>query len=126
MDSINGLNQIAQIIRQRLSADRSSPSVTKEMDLSATSSAAAGGAKVSADEIKRKIGGRIKALSGEERRGKKAAQIFVEVVLMWEFGDQMLNDPQFAELSNDVVESMVENPVVWKKLQTLLSQLSGP
>jgi len=82
-------------------------------------------AKAEPEKIKRKIGDRIKALSVEDRCGPKAAQIFVEVVMTWEFGENLLHDPAFTELSRDVVKSMTDNPKIWSKLKMLLAELGG-
>jgi hypothetical protein len=123
MDPINELNQIARILRQKLS-ERSSPLSSKGAGSSTavSSSTARTCPKASAEEIKRKIGERIKALSGEDKGGRRAAQIFVEVILLWEFGDHLIQDPQFTELSREVVNTMAENPKIWHKLHALLKE----
>ena len=49
--------------------------------------------------------------------------MFVEIVITWEFGEQLLQDPQFTELTKDVVKTMEQDPTTWKQLQTLLYEL---
>lgn len=124
MDPIKGMNQIAQILRQKL-AERNASHIKSSSgsDASPSRSAPARAPKATVDDIKRKIGERIGALPDKERRSPRAAQIFVEIVITWEFGEQILQDPQFTDLANEVVNAMVENPVVWEKMQTLLDGL---
>lgn len=123
MDPVKGINQIARILRQKIS-ERSPSSSKTDLNTSTLTAAPHGGAaaKANVDELKRKIAERIKALSADDRRKTKAAQIFVEMVMTWEFGEQLLQDPQFTELSKEVVNAMAENPALWKKLQTLLNE----
>lgn len=125
MDPIKGMNQITQILRQKLS-ERSSSLTGTDTALSNAGMQAGPATKAGVDEIKRKIGARIKALSDDERRGTKAVQIFVESVITWEFGDQLLQDPQFTNLSKEIVQAMSENQGVWKKMQALLKEFEKP
>jgi len=125
MDPVNGLNQIVQILRQKLSEGSSSHSKKSIGTSSGTSGIALRtDAKLSVEEIKHKIGDRIKSLSDEEMQGTKGAQIFVELIITWEFGDRLLQDSQFTQLSKDVVNTITENPTAWKHLQTLLHELT--
>jgi hypothetical protein len=124
MDPIKGINQIAQILRQKM-AERKSAQVQSGSGIdAATVGASVGkGSKASTDEVKRKIGERIRALPEEERKSPQAARIFVETVIAWEFGEQLLQDPQFTDLSTEVVNALAGNPAVWEKMQTLLGGL---
>ncbi|MBV1789692.1 hypothetical protein KQ940_16680 [Marinobacterium sp. D7] len=122
MDPINGLSQITQILRQKLSEH------TKTQKKSGSSGSHASTSdkraeKPSIQEIERKIAERIKALSDEELRGKKGSQIFVETVIAWEFGEQLLADPDFADFASDVVKTLHEHPDVKDKLGKMLTSL---
>lgn len=121
MDPIKGMNHITRILRQKM-AERKSSQVKSDSGSYASLNSAGPGKlpKASVDEVKRKIGERIRALPDEEKKGTKAAHIFVETVIAWEFGEQLLQDPQFMDLSKEVVNAMAENPSVWEKMQTLL------
>jgi len=123
MDPIKGMNQITQILRQKLSG-RSSPLAGTGNASSNAARQTGPAARAGIDEIKRKIGARIKSLSEDERRGAKAVQIFVESVITWEFGDQLLQDPQLTDLSKEIVQAISENQDVWNKMQALLNQIA--
>jgi hypothetical protein len=125
MDPIKGMNHITRILRQKM-AERNSSQIKSDSGNYASLNSAGPGKlpKASADEVKHKIGERIRALPDKEKKGPKAAHIFVETVITWEFGEQLLQDPQFMDLSKEVVDAMAENPSVWKKMQTLLEEFA--
>ena len=60
-------------------------------------------------------------LEPEERHGPRAAQVFVESVLAWEFGDEVLDDPDFVELTRQVRAAMTDDPMLWRKVQSVLA-----
>jgi len=126
VDPLNGLSQISQILRQKFS-ERSQQATRKKIGTSVSDAyvPSRAGTKASAEEIKRKIHERIKGLSAAERKGKRGAQIFIELVLLWDFGDHLLRDPQFTELSKEVVEAMAGNCTVWRQLQKLLEEIGS-
>lgn len=124
MDPVNGINQIVQILRKKI-GERSTATVSK-------SDSSAGGMSnaqtqrrsiASAEDIQRKIGARIRALSEDQRHGTKATQVFVETIITWELGDGLLQDPRFAQLSKDVVNTIDENKVLRSQMRELLQQL---
>lgn len=65
----------------------------------------------------------MRALTPEERQSWKATQVFAETVLVWHFGDAVLEDPAFAELSRDVGRAMASDPAIWGKFQGMLAGL---
>lgn len=122
MDPVNGLNQIMQVLRRRLG----SKATQESKNLSKSSQPATGThstAKPGSDEILRRIGERIQALNPDEKRGAKAMQIFIESVLVWEFGEELLQDPRFTEIAREVQHTISENELARQKLTALLDQL---
>ena len=122
MDPINGLSQIMRVLRERL-AQKSSSSEKSSAKSGAASPSRKSTSKAAPDEIMRRIGERIRALSPDERRGGKGIQIFVESVLVWEFGEELLQDPRFTEIAKEVQSSISENSTARDKLLSLLNQL---
>jgi SOS response regulatory protein OraA/RecX len=82
---------------------------------------AAAGTRASVEEVRRRVAERIAGLDAAERSGARAAQILVESVLVWEFGEEVLDDPEFAELTRQVRAAMTDDPQVWRKLQGVLA-----
>jgi hypothetical protein len=122
MDPINGLSQIMRVLRERLAQKSGSTDKTSAKS-SAAASSRKSAAKAAPDEIMRRIGERIRALTPEERRGGKGIQVFVESVLAWEFGEELLQDPRFTEIAREVQASISENSNARDKLVSLLNQL---
>ena len=120
MDPINSIGQIAQILRRKL-ANRTDSRNADETASRLSDKAPAD--KVSPEEIRRKISARIQSLDIEERQGPKAALIFIESIIVWEFGEELLEDPKFSELSKSVLDSFSADTNASAKLNALLTQL---
>ncbi len=120
MDPVNGISQIVQILRRKL-ADRATPRVAGDATSMAPDRAPA--QKASAEEVRRKISARIQRLTIEERKGPRAAQIFVESIIAWEFGDEVLQDPKFADLAKEVFDTIAADAQISARLKTLLGQM---
>ena len=123
MDPVNGVGQIVQILRRKLGERRVDRSST---DSSSKSAGTNRTRKAPAEEIRRRIGTRIGELDEDDRTGPKAAQIFVESVIAWEFGDDVLQDPEFGELAREVAETITGNDQSSARLKSLLGDLSIP
>jgi hypothetical protein len=53
----------------------------------------------------------------------KAALVFVESVLLAEFGEKLLNDPEFRDLATQVQSAMISNAEIREELQRLTQQI---
>lgn len=126
MDPVNQLSQIIQSLRQRLNkttvsqgtspahaADRQSPSVIDRRPLT----------RATVTELRDRIGTRIRQLPAEQRTSKLAAQVFVESVLVWEFGDDILQYKKFGRLSTDIQTAITSDVQAWARLQQFLQQV---
>jgi hypothetical protein len=122
MDPTKAIGQLSRILHKKIS--ESSPKLAQKQKTDASSiRSSLSGESMSIAELKNKIAKRIKELSTDERSGKKGAQVFVEAILIREFGDNILQDPMFTELSKDVVDTMAENETLWNKMQAMLKEV---
>jgi hypothetical protein len=123
-DSIDGLSRIMQALQQRLEAQQPR---SRRAGSPAKSSGTAGGAGArpgaGIDQVKKQLGSRIRALDPVDRGGPAGMRIFVEAILTWEFGEQMLNDPRFDELSREVQSQLSADPAIGVRLKRLLERL---
>ncbi len=76
------------------------------------------------------ISQRVKALEPDDpQRGKKAFRIFLESVLLNEFGEELINDHSFYQMVDAVEQSMEQDPqialAVDKAVLGLLNQHLG-
>ena len=123
MDPVGGLSEIMRLLQRQL-AEKKQQSERLEPTGGQTGTPArraTTASKVSPEEIQRRIGERIRMLEPEERQGPRAAQVFVESVLAWEFGDEVLDDPDFVELTRQVRTAMTDDPMLWRKVQGVLA-----
>ena len=121
-DPISGLTGIMQALRQRM-ADRSKKSGSSAAKSPAEKSRPRPSGKASIDELKSQIAARLGAMSPDERSSSQAARIFVESALAWEFGDEILTDPDFAKLVSDVEQAIASSPKSRQEFANLLKIL---
>lgn len=54
-----------------------------------------------------------------------APAVTVREVLIWEFGENVLNHPQFSEVANSVTQAIQANHTVSAQLQKLIAQVTA-
>jgi hypothetical protein len=123
MDPINRLDQIMRVIGQQMSERAARlesggkplptgapPRLTRRPALTA---------------LKSKVQERLKALDPHDpHRPEKARRIFLESVLAWQFGNELMLDRGFAEIVSGVQEALRADPQVDARLGQLLRDLS--
>ena len=117
--SIGTVGNLVKVIRTQLSIGDSN--VTKR---------AAGGRRAGAaspyapDKLEALIELRIKKLARDDpRRGHKAFRVFLEAVLLSHFGDELVNDPQFFQLVDDVQGAMESAPECLQMVDSAIAHL---
>jgi hypothetical protein len=88
-----------------------------------TADAPRAGSSQVADTLKSRLRARIGGLDGSDLN--KMRDRFVETVLLWEFGEEIAPDPQFAEVVARVSEQLAAHPTVGKRLHELLLQIAS-
>jgi hypothetical protein len=80
----------------------------------------------SPQEIKKRIGRQIKKLNLQsETERRYARRIFLESILAWDFGDQVLNDRRFDFIIKDVEESLSMDSNVSRTFDLLLEAIQS-
>ena len=59
----------------------------------------------------------------EDRRSKRGQQVFLESVLVWDFGDQITTDPAFGSLTARIQQAIEQEPVMSAQFGDLLESL---
>jgi hypothetical protein len=75
------------------------------------------------EELRVQIARRLEALSPEDRRSRRGQQVFLESVLVWEFGDQITTDPAFGSLTARIQQAIEQEPVMSAQFGDLLESL---
>jgi hypothetical protein len=123
MDPINRLDQIMRVIGQQMSE--------RAARLEAGGKPLPAGTPLrltrrpALTALKSKVQERLKALDPHDpRRPEKARRIFLESVLAWQFGTDLMLDRGFAEIVSGVQEALRADPQVDARLGELLRDLS--
>ncbi|MEM7468722.1 MAG: hypothetical protein AAF387_17780 [Pseudomonadota bacterium] len=78
-----------------------------------------------AKDIKEKIAKRLKSMPLAERQTKRAAEIFVESVMLSEFGETLVTNSEFHELVNRVATAIYESPNIAPEFNSLVDALTS-
>jgi len=104
MDKINSINALTGIFRSQLARKADKKSGTASSGGGAT---ARSHNKPSVDQLDSLITNKIKKLNSEEEGFEnKSIQIIIESILSWEFGDELLNDPDFGGLVRKITRDI--------------------
>jgi hypothetical protein len=124
MPKIDGTSELVNALRSQLVA-RSETLRTDSARSKLTDAATRNGsAAISVDELRKRLGRSIRALDLSIAANRRQARLmFIESVIAWDFGDNLLNDPQFSLFVRDVEASMCSDPTVGTALDLVLSQL---
>jgi hypothetical protein len=121
MDPLTSLDSIAELIRRR-SLETSSGKLDKRFSekLSQTKVKHNVAKLQTADDVKLKIVIAINAIDGSDsKKSQKIVGIFVENVLLWKFGEELINDPNFINLVDDVGSLLLKEPLIYEQLNSL-------
>lgn len=115
-----------QSLRQQFSGNVSRANKTSDAQRTSESSRSSRSRKkISVKQLENKVIERIKLLDRNNRDfSNQAKQVFVELVLVWEFGDHIRNDLLFSEMSQTVLETFNSDENFRKKMQALIDKMS--
>ncbi|MET4025767.1 hypothetical protein ABIE59_001292 [Marinobacter sp. MBR-99] len=120
MDPVSSINQVIQTLRQRLS--ERAPAASGGKASKAQGPAAGRSTRLSKTDIQRKIAEAIKSASSDDEQHR--AEIFVENILTWQLGEDIVNDPKFTEMTKEVVATIALDQHQWQQLQNYLDHLN--
>lgn len=125
MDPINRLDQIMRVIGQQMSERAARLEAGgKPLPVAAPTRPRR---RPALTVLKSKVQERLKALDpNDPRQPEKARRIFLESVLAWQFGNDLMVDRGFAEIVSGVQEALRAHPDVDARLGQLLRDLTTP
>jgi hypothetical protein len=121
MDPIDRVSRALELLRRRLANPRL-------QDLPGTS---AGGASGDASSLTKGgrpgVAERLAALNADDPQYlDRATEVFVESVLLSEFGEQFTNEPRFRQLIRGVAREMRTEPATAVQLEQLFRSMRAP
>jgi hypothetical protein len=125
MSSIDSIQQIVATIRAEMTA-RITPGErqARATQLRETTSKKAIAPSAQRQPIGTLIRQRVKALDPDDPgRGRKTFRIFLESVLLTELGDDLINDPAFLQMVEDVQLAMEKDPQIAASIKKAVDAL---
>lgn len=121
MDPIDSVSRAMQLLRLRLAAGKPRDSAPRVAGAAGAASAAGG---LAPGPLRATIAARLRALQPkDEGFQERAVEVFVEGVLLSEFGAEMTNDAQFRQLIHGVARAMRAEPQTAVELDQLIQTL---
>lgn len=121
-DPIDSLSGIMRALRRRMaeSSEKRPAAGSDKTATSTTRTTTTTGGDIGA--LRRRIEARLGGLPASERGSAQAQRIFVETVLVWEFGDQIVQDPAFSQLLARVQDALAAEPDARRRFFEMISQ----
>lgn len=106
MNPVSSLDAIAELIRRKVTLDATAQKNHSKFTVSAQKTAQIEG-RLQPGQLKEKIRSATNAIEVDDpKRKQKVVQIFVQSVLVWQFGESLVNDPEFVALVEDVAGAL--------------------
>ena len=118
MDKINKINSVVSVLRAQLSKNLEK----KDRGNTNNSSDAKHLERPTINVLEKRVVERLGKLDEKnDEYPKQAAQVIIESILTWEFGDTVLHDPEFETLVANVINNMKSSG----KLSAMLDEFIG-
>ncbi|MES2536908.1 MAG: hypothetical protein V4632_13665 [Pseudomonadota bacterium] len=122
MEPIGNIGQMAEILRKRLLDTQKAGAGASKTTGDAKTAAATG--RPGIDELKQTIREKLARIDPKDRKaGQKSTHVFLESVLLWEFGEGLRNDPKFYALLDEIQCEMEGDAGVRENLAALMTSL---
>lgn len=126
MEPVNSLNRLTELLRRRITAEAGKKACAAPVLAGKDASVAGYGKRIGVDALREQIVRALESVDVDDPAcTKKTMRIFIESVLAWQFGAEMLADPGFANLIAEVQESMAKEPAVAAALTRFISGKTG-
>jgi hypothetical protein len=123
MEPVNNIAQVMQALRRQMAAN------LERLGQSGKPAGQAGALSGTPSQrvqptVRQAMARRIRSIDPDDPGFlEKAALVFVESVLLAEFGEKLLNDPEFRDLATQVQSAMISNTEIRDDLQRLTQQI---
>jgi len=112
MDPINPLGSIGRLLRKRIATERGDKAGKAGTATPAKLDQAQRKSPGGTAALKQRTLEAIQAIDPQDpERDRKVIRVFVENVLVWQFGSEVMGDPGFAEWVEEVGEGLVREGV---------------
>jgi hypothetical protein len=107
MDPIKPLDGLSELLRKQIAKEISTKSTSRSASKATEHQASHSSEEVTIEALRRKIALSIEAIQPDDpKRKQKIVKVFVESTLSWRFGTELLNDPNFYHLIDEVSQAL--------------------
>jgi hypothetical protein len=123
---VDGIGGLLEVLRRRIGSQSQRLENSKRTGHKQDVGVLHGHARITAAELEAGIRNRIRDLNPEaEDYRDSATGIFLESVLLWEFGEDLSKDEDFADLMLKMKESFTSNKDLQENMDRLIRQFSS-
>ncbi len=128
MSGIDSVQQIVATIRAEMAARANSAAPrSRSEQMRRENRKTAGSPALQQQRMGKLINQRVKALDPDDpNRGRKAFRIFLESVLLAEFGETLINDPTFYQMVDDIQQVMEGDSRIADAISKAVANLLDP
>lgn len=109
MAPITPLDGIAEILRKRVAGEATAKG--KRPGSSTQTGATGAVTRLPIETLRRRLASSVAKINANEPgSGEQLTRLFVESVLAWQFGEELLSDPGFTELISEVQTTLESEP----------------
>ncbi|WP_316364190.1 hypothetical protein [Candidatus Thiodiazotropha sp. CDECU1] len=127
MDPVSKLTRLLEALRLQQTgsnrANKATASIGTKRSLAQKKNARYIPEKPGLDQLSRRISERINRLPQEERESDKAVQLFIDSVLAWEFGEDLLDSGSFLKYSKQISAAIHNDSKLNLEFKLLLKSL---
>ena len=124
MDPINSLGRMIELLRRRVA--ETAPAERARRSAADPGAAPGPPPAPTIDTLKSTISRRLGRLDADDPgHDAKAARIFVESVIAWEFGDDVVNDARYRDLIDHIDGQLQADAQVRKRFAAMLRELGA-
>jgi hypothetical protein len=121
MTSIGAVDQLVSLLRTQLAAGAARAGVRTPSNRQKAGASARGTREPSLSGL---IEARVKAIDRDDpQRGRKAFHVFLEAVLLSQFGEALINDPGFYQMVDDVQTALESAPATAPMVKQAIDEL---
>ena len=119
---ISRLNAVMETLRRQVSETERRSEPEKSRSATSSSRSATSTPARNLTQLKRRVRDRLKNIDpSDPQRESRSRRIFIESVLAWEFGEQLLSDRKLDEFVEQIQSAMSSQPDIDKQLSELLA-----
>jgi hypothetical protein len=122
MDPVSNVGQLVEILRKRLTESQAKTGVSTKGASRQHGSVLSG--RGSVEDLQKNVSEKLRRIDASDPKARqKSVHVFLESVLLWQFGERLMDDPKFYALLDEVQHSMESDPVIRESLAKLMNQL---